>query len=321
MKYRRLGTAGMKVSELAFGGWINFGEGRMPSTEARHLINTAYDQGINFFDIADIYRNGEAETQMGAILRGFARNTLVISSKVYWPMSDHINDRGLSRKHLFESIDNSLKRLGTDYLDIYFCHRFDKDTPLLETVRAMNDLVQQGKILYWGTSEWRAEQIAEACALCDQHGYYKPQTEQPQYSLLHRKRVEETVLPVTTKQGLGLVVWSPLGQGMLTGKYDAGIPEDSRLAKEEWVKDHFYKDGILNNIRATAPLAEKLGITRSQLALAWVLRQTGVSSAIIGATKPEQILDNVKAADVELVPEIISELDALFDPQKEAETF
>jgi len=309
MQYRRLGNAGMKVSAVSLGGWINYGEDKMSSDNAESVIKAAYDAGVNFFDIADIYERGAAEKQMGAVLKQFPRSNLVISSKVFWPMSDNINDRSLSRKHILESIDKTLQRVGTDYLDIYFCHRADPETPLLETIRAMDDLIHQGKILYWATSEWPAETIAAACQICDQHGYYRPQSEQPEYSMIFRDRVEKEILPVTTQNGIGLVVWSPLAQGLLTGKYNDGIPADSRLAKEAWVKDRFLKDDIVTKVRGLQKVADGAGITQSELALAWVLRNDGVSSVITGATKPEQIIANVKAADIKLTPDMLQEID------------
>ncbi|NTW01529.1 MAG: aldo/keto reductase, partial [Oscillochloris sp.] len=242
MRYRRLGDAGMKVSAISLGGWINFGEGKTPINAARAVVTRAYERGINFFDLADIYGKGEAEKQMGAILRDFSRQTLVISSKVFWPMSNDVNDRGLSRKHIFESIDKSLARLGTDYLDIYFCHRPDPETPIEETARAMDDLIRKGKVLYWGTSEWGGAQIAEAYDICERYGLHKPKTEQPQYSMLYRERVEGEIIPTAQPRGIGLVVWSPLAQGMLSGKYDNGIPEDSRFNREAWAREQYLKE-------------------------------------------------------------------------------
>jgi voltage-dependent potassium channel beta subunit len=313
MQYRRLGDAGMKVSSISLGGWINYGEGKVDPDAARRVVETAYAGGINFFDLADIYGRGEAEKQMGAVLKQFPRHTLVISSKVFWPMSDDVNDRGLSRKHIMESIDKSLQRLGTDYLDIYFCHRSDPETPVLETARAMNDLIQQGKVLYWGTSEWPSSRIVEAYELCERYNLHPPRTEQPQYSMLYRKRVEEEILPITEPRGIGLVVWSPLAMGMLTGKYDEGIPEGSRFAREDWARERFINDQNRMKVRRLAPLANELGISRGQLALAWVLRQSGVSSVIIGATSPEQVEENIKAADVRLTPDIIEAINIILD--------
>ncbi len=311
MQYRRLGNAGMKVSAVALGGWINYGEGKVPSDEARRVVETAYEHGINFFDLADIYGNGKAEEQMGQILREFPRHRLVISTKVFWPMSDDINDRGLSRKHIMESIDKSLQRLGTDYVDIYFCHRADPETPVLETARAMDDLIRQGKVHYWGTSEWTGAQLAEASELCERYNLHRPQTEQPQYSMLYRERVEDEILPVAAPRGIGLVVWSPLAMGMLTGKYDEGVPDDSRFSREPWARERFITEENSAKVRRLAPIAEGLGISRSQLALAWVLRWPGVSSVITGATKAAQVVENVKAAEVTLTPDIVAEIDEI----------
>lgn len=311
MQYRNLGNAGMKVSAVSLGGWINYGEGKVPQDEARRVVETAYEQGINFFDLADIYGNGEAEKQMGEVLKQYPRHRLVISSKVYWPMSDDVNDRGLSRKHIMESIDKSLRRLGTDYVDIYFCHRPDPETPILETARAMDDLIRRGRVLYWGTSEWRGAQIKEACDLCERHGLYPPQVEQSQYSMLCRDIVETDVLPVAEPRGIGLVVWSPLAQGMLTGKYDTGIPEGSRFAREAWAKERFVNDENAARVHQLKAVADELNITRSQLALAWILRHKGVSSTIIGATKAAQVMDNVRAAEMTLPGDMLARIEAI----------
>lgn len=312
MQYRRLGDAGMKVSVVSLGGWINYGEGKVAEDTARTVVETAYEHGINFFDLADVYGRGEAEKQMGAVLAQYPRKTLVISSKVFGPMSDDINDRGLSRKHIMESIDKSLDRLGTDYIDIYFCHRPDPQTPIEETAAAMNDIISAGKVHYWGTSEWEGAQIVEAVEICERYGWHKPKTEQPQYSILHRQRVEQTILPYTHPRGVGLVVWSPLAMGMLTGKYDDGIPEDSRFGRESWAADRYVQEDNVEKVRQLKPIADELGCTRAQLALAWVLRDPGVSSVITGATRPEQVIDNAKAADVTLSDEHIARIDEIF---------
>ncbi len=311
MQYRRLGDAGMKISAVSLGGWINFGESRMAGDDAQTIVKTAYEQGINFFDLADIYANGEAESQMGSVLAQFPRHTLVISTKVFWPMSEDVNDRGLSRKHVMESIDRSLKRLGTEYLDIYFCHRHDPETPVIETIRAMDDLIRQGKILYWGTSEWSGEQIAQAHAICEECGYYPPKAEQPQYSMLYRERVESEILPVTESHGIGLVVWSPLAQGMLSGKYDEGLGEGTRFVRETWARDRYLTDENAAKVRALAPIAADLGVARSVLALAWVLRQSGVSSVITGATRSEQVIENAQAADLTLSADTLAAIEAI----------
>ncbi len=317
MKYRRLGQAGMKVSELSLGGWTTFGESLTDRRLARDIITTAYDNGINFFDIADMYAKGEAERLMGSILKLFPRHTLVISSKLYWPMSDDVNDRGLSRKHIMESIDKSLQRIGTDYLDIYFCHRYDEETPVEETVRAMDDLIHQGKILYWGTSEWTGAQIQEALDICEKYNLYKPQVEQPEYNMLTRAKVEDDVLPVAEANGMGLVVFSPLASGLLTGKYDEGIPEDSRLARLDWLRESLYREEVVNAIRKLKPIADELGVTRAQLAIAWTLRKSGVSSAITGATKVSQIEDTLKAVTIELDDDVQQRLEAILAPLRQ----
>lgn len=309
MQYRRLGDAGMKVSAVALGGWINYGEGKVQDDAARAVVRRAYEQGINYFDIADIYGKGEAEKQMGAVLKDYPRHTLVIASKVFWPMSDDVNDRGLSRKHIVESIDKTLQRLETDYIDMYFCHRPDPDTPIEETARAMDDLIHQGKVLYWGTSEWKGAQIAQAYDICERYNLYKPKVEQPQYSMLYRDPVEQDVLPVVRERGIGLVLWSPLAQGMLTGKYDQGVPEGSRFGRETWAKDQFMNDENAERVRKLAPIADELGVTRAQLALAWTLRHNAVSSAIIGATRPAQVDDNIGAVDVQLSDAVLAQIE------------
>lgn len=313
MEYRRLGQAGVKVSALSLGGWTTYGDLVQDQDTTREIIVRAYAAGINFYDIADIYASGKAEQMMGQALAEFPRHTLVISSKLYWPMSDDVNDRGLSRKHIMESIDKSLQRIGTDYLDIYFCHRYDDETPMEETVRAMDDLVHQGKILYWGTSEWTGAQIREALDICERYNLYRPQVEQPQYNLIIREKVEQDVLPVASANGMGLVVWSPLASGVLTGKYDDGIPEDSRLAKLEWLRSQFLKEGndAISRVKALKAVADKLGVTRAELALAWTLRKPEVSSAITGATKVSQLESNLKALKIRLDDAVLAEIDRI----------
>ncbi|MBB6099600.1 voltage-dependent potassium channel beta subunit [Deinobacterium chartae] len=311
MEYRRLGNSGMKVSEISLGGWVTFGASVNDQQMVRDIVVKAYESGINFFDQADVYARGKSEEMMGAVLREFPRHTLVVSSKVFWPMSDHINDRGLSRKHVLESIDGSLKRLGTDYLDIYFAHRYDPETPMEEIVMAFDHVVRSGRAMYWGTSEWTAAQIAEAVTFARANGLHAPVTEQPQYSMLYRDRVEKEILPATTRHGVGLVVWSPLAMGMLTGKYDEGMPEGSRLSDNEGFAKSFLTEANRERVKALKPIADDLGLTRSQLALAWALRQPGVSSVITGATKVHQVEDNVKAAGVKLSEDVISRIDQI----------
>ncbi len=322
MEYRRVGNAGIKVSTVAIGGWINFGEGKVEDETGRAIVERAYDLGINYFDLADVYGRGNAEEEMGAVLEQFPRHTLVIASKVFWPMSDEVNDRGLSRKHIMESIDKSLQRLRTEYVDLYFCHRPDPNTPIEETVRAMDDLIHQGKVLYWGTSEWEAEQIVEAYEVCERFNLYKPQVEQPQYSMLVRENVEAKLLPVVEPRGIGLVVWSPLAGGMLTGKYDEGVPEGSRFSREEWARERYLNEESAEKVRRLQPLADELGITRAQLALSWALRHPSVSSVITGATKVSQLESNIHAAGVELSDEMVAQIEEVLGnaPNTESES-
>jgi voltage-dependent potassium channel beta subunit len=306
MSYRSLGRCGTKVSTYGLGGWTTYGGSVKDQSAVRGIIRAAYDSGINFFDIADVYARGESEKIMGETLCELPRHELVITSKVYWPMSDDVNDKGLSRKHVLESIDKSLKRIGTDYLDIYFCHRYDPETPLEETVRAMDDLIHQGKILYWGTSEWTGEQLQAAYELCEKRGYYKPQVEQPQYSLIARDKFEKDVQPTATKLGMGLVTWSPLASGMLTGKYDDGV-KDGRLSQMDWLKDSVYTPENAERVKQMRSISENLGCSRSQLALAWLNTQPGMSSVILGATRLEQLQENLRALKVNITPDVDKE--------------
>lgn len=312
MPYRRLGDAGVKVSGLSLGGWTTFGSSVTDEATTEAILRRAFDAGVNFFDIADVYAKGEAERQMGRVLRQLPRRDLVISSKVYWPMSDGVNDRGLSRKHIIESVEGSLKRVGTDYLDLYFCHRFDVDVPLEETVRAMDDLVRQGKVLYWGTSEWTGAQLRDAHAIADRRNLSGPVVEQPQYSLLARDRVELDVRPQARTLGMGLVVWSPLASGVLTGKYDDGVPAGSRLDRIAWLRDTFLVPEKLDRVRRFAALADEVGVSRTRLALAWALHQPGVSSVILGASSVAQLDENLSALDVEMTPELATRLAEVF---------
>ena len=313
MQYRRLGNTGMKVSIVSLGAWITYGGSVQDQKLITRITGRALEHGINFFDNADAYARGEGERVMAQAYHdiGIERHHLVLSTKVYWPMSDNdVNDRGLSRKHVLESIDRSLERMRTDYVDIYFAHRYDPETPLEEIVEAFSDVVRSGRAHYWGTSEWSAAQIAEAHALAKGSGLVAPVVEQPQYSMLARERVEREILPTTTAKGIGLVVWSPLAQGMLTGKYDDGVPADSRFAREQFGR-HFLTEENRAKVKALKGVADELGITRSQLALAWVLRQPGVSSVITGATSLEQLNDNAKAAEVVLTPAVLERIDAI----------
>jgi voltage-dependent potassium channel beta subunit len=312
MTYRRLGRSGLKVSALSLGGWTTFGTVVNDRDDVKSIIHRAFDAGVNFFDIADVYAKGEAERQMGDVLRHLPRHELVISSKVFWPMSDDPNDRGLSRKHIIESIDKSLKRVGVDYFDLYFCHRFDPDVPVDETARAMDDLIRQGKILHWGTSEWSGAQLRDVHALCDRRGWDAPTVEQPQYSLLARTRFETDVRPAAASLGMGLVVWSPLASGVLTGKYDDGIPAGSRLERLEFLRESFLGDEQRARVRAFADVASAAGTTRARLAVAWALAQGSVSSVILGATTQAQLDENLAALDVAVDDATAAELARLF---------
>jgi voltage-dependent potassium channel beta subunit len=298
MHYRRLGRSGLKVSELGLGAWITFGN-QVDEKRASEIIHAAYEQGVNYFDNADAYANGAAETVMGKAIQDLPREALVISSKVFWPTMPGPNGRGLSRKHITESIHASLKRLQVDYVDLYFCHRFDPDTPVEEVVRTMDDLVHQGKILYWGTSEWEASQIVQALAVARQYGLVPPTMEQPQYNMFHRERFENQLLPLAREFGIGFTTWSPLYYGILTGKYNDGIPEGSRASMSEmgWIRDQITPERI-EKVRQLTAIAGEIGATTAQLALAWILHRKEVSSVITGATRIEQLDDNLGAAEV-----------------------
>lgn len=314
MHYRRLGRTGLKVSEISLGAWLTFGN-QIDEQTAIDLVHAAYEHGVNFFDNADVYANGQAEIVMGKAIKTLQRETLVISSKVFWPTFPGPNGRGLSRKHIFESIHASLRRLGTDYVDLYFCHRYDPDTPFEEVARAMDDLVHQGKVLYWGTSEWEAYQIAEVYSACREFGLVPPSMEQPQYNLFHRKRVEDHIMPLARDLGLGLTTFSPLYFGILTGKYNEGIPAGSRASHEDmaWLRERITPERIAI-VRQLTALAQELGLTTSQLAIAWVLRRKEVSSVITGASRLEQLDENLAAAEAvdKLTNDILERIDAIF---------
>ncbi len=297
MHYRRLGRSGLKISEISLGSWVTVGS-QIDEQTSIELFQAAYDAGVNFFDNADIYANGQAETVMGKAIAGLPREALVLSSKVFWPTLPGPNGRGLSRKHIIESVNNSLKRIGTDYLDLYFCHRFDPDTPVDEVVYTMDMLVRQGKILYWGTSEWRAWQVTEAMSLANLHHWAAPSMEQPQYNMFHRRRVEMELAPICKEYGLGLTTWSPLYYGVLTGKYNDGIPSGSRAALDSmaWIRDRITPERV-GIVRELGKVASDLHITTSQLALAWLLRRKEVSSVITGATNVRQLEENLEAAE------------------------
>ncbi|GAC1527219.1 MAG: aldo/keto reductase family protein [Vulcanimicrobiaceae bacterium] len=315
MRYRHLGRSGVKVSVVGLGSWLTYG-GSVEEDAARACIARAYERGINFFDTANVYARGRAEEVVGRAIAAFPRESIVLATKVFYTMGDGPNDRGLSRKHVVEQCHASLRRLGVEYVDLYQCHRYDRTTPLDETVSVMNDLVRQGKILYWGVSEWSADQIAAAVSLARARGWAEPVSNQPQYSALWR-RVEERVFPACADFGLGNVVWSPLAMGILTGKYaDAAKPPAGTRAagaSAEMMEDYFTQP-VLDAVAKLAPLANEAGATMGQLALAWCLRRTEVSSAIVGATKAEHVDDNAVAADLDIDASIFARMDALLEP-------
>jgi voltage-dependent potassium channel beta subunit len=310
MKYRKTGKYGIRISEIAIGGWLTYGNS-VDKDHTKKIIHRAVDLGINFIDIADVYARGKSEEYIGNAIRDFSRTDLVISSKLFWPMSDNPNDHGLSRKHIMESIEKSLKRIGTDYLDFYFCHRYDPDVETEEVVRAMDDLVHQGKILYWGTSVWSAAQIERAHADARALGCYPPAVEQPRYNMIDR-HIETEIMPICKRTGMGIVVFSPLAQGLLTGKYNDGVPEDSRAGKTDWLKWDLNQENVEKVKRLTA-IAKELGASVGQLALAWILRRPEISCAITGATGPEQVEDNVRAAELLLDEETLGRIEKILD--------
>lgn len=314
MNYRRLGRSSVKVSEVAVGGWMTHGRS-IGDDVTTAIVHRAFDLGINFFDTADVYNNGEAEKALAKAIQGLRRADLFIATKCFFPMSDRPNDRGLSRKHIFESVHDSLKRLDTDYIDLMQCHRWDPDTRLEESVRAFEDLIRQGKILYWGVSEWKAHQIAEAVQTAERLNAFAPISNQPNYSMLQRY-IEESVLPACEAMGLGQVCFSPLSQGALTGKYKPGspAPTGSRGADEKsnmWMGG-VLADDVLKRIERLAAFAEECGSpSLAAFALAWCLRQPGVSSVIIGATKPEQVEANAQASGLTFDDEVWTKAEAI----------
>lgn len=312
MEYRRLGSSGMYVSEISYGNWITHGS-QVEQASAIACVKTALDQGITTFDTADVYAQTKAETVLGKALKGVRRESYELFTKVYWPTGPGKNDRGLSRKHIMESCHASLKRLGTDRIDLYQAHRFDYETPLEETLSAFDDLIRQGKVHYIGTSEWRASEIEEALRIQDARGYNRFVSNQPQYSMLWRV-IEQEVVPLSLREGIGQIVWSPIAQGVLTGKYKAGKrpPAGSRATDKKngaEMISRWMRDDVLNAVADLKPIANEVGLSLAQLAVAWVLQNKNVSSAIIGATKPAQVKENVKASGVKLAPETMRSID------------
>jgi voltage-dependent potassium channel beta subunit len=318
MEYRRLGKAGLKVSALSLGSWVTFGK-QVDMSDAKTLLKTAYDAGINFFDNAEGYEAGESEKIMGDAINGLGlpRDTFAVSSKVFWGGNKKMQ-MGLSAKHVRDACDAALIRLKVDYLDLYFCHRPDIDTPIEETVRAMHNLIQQGKVVYWGTSEWSAQQITEAHGIARVHHLTPPTMEQPQYNLLHRDKVDREFLPLYKNYGMGTTIWSPLASGMLTGKYNEGIPDDSRLALPgyEWLRDLWTSEEgkqKLEKVRLLNTLAKEMGVSITHLSLAWCLKNPNVSTVILGASRLSQLVDNLQAIDVleQLTPNVMEKIESI----------
>ncbi|WP_067463300.1 aldo/keto reductase family protein [Actinomadura macra] len=325
MEFRYLGRSGLKISEIAYGNWLTHGS-QVEEDAARACVRAALDEGITTFDTADVYAGTRAEEVLGRALKGQRRAGLEIFTKVFWPTGPGQNDRGLSRKHIIESIDGSLRRLGTDYIDLYQAHRFDHETPLEETLKAFDDLVRQGKVLYIGVSEWRAEEIERALKIADEMGLDRIISSQPQYSMLWRV-IEEEVVPLSEREGIGQIVWSPIAQGVLTGKYKPGqpLPEGSRATDDKGGADmirRYLNDDVLTRVQNLRPIADDLGLSMAQLAIAWTLQNPNVSAAIVGASRPEQVADNVKAAGVKLDADVLKRIDEVLgdavvrDPSK-----
>jgi voltage-dependent potassium channel beta subunit len=317
MEYRCLGKSGLQLSIVSFGSWVSF-KNQIDDKIADNLMGIAYDNGINFFDNAEAYANGESEKMMGRVLKmkNWERSSFTVSSKVFFGIhgkDNKPNQKGLSRKHVIEACHEALQRLQVEYLDLYFCHRPDKNTPIEETVWAMNTLIQQGKILYWGTSEWSGVEIMEAHRVARQFNLIGPTMEQPQYNLFEREKVEKEYLGIYETVGLGTTIWSPLASGLLTGKYNKGIPEGSRLALEEmsWLKDKMLADDKINKINQLSELAKELGVSTASLSIAWCIKNPHVTTAILGATKKEQLHDNLKAVEVmeKITPEIMEKIE------------
>ena len=325
MEYRHLGKAGIQVSELSFGSWVTF-HTQADVDAAVEMMAAAYDAGVNFFDNAESYAGGKSEEVMGAALKklGWRRSSYLVSSKFYWGLNDKVNEKyTLNRKYLIEGINGSLKRFGLEYVDIIYCHRPDKNTPIEETVWAMHNIIEWGKALYWGTSEWSAAEIVSAIQIAERHHLHKPVTEQPVYNLFERHRFSSEYERVYKEYGYGTTIWSPLASGLLTGKYNKGIPEGSRgsLQGYDWLHDMLTDKEKLEMVKALEPIANELGCTLSQLSLAWCLKNPYVSTVITGASRLEQVHENMKAAEVapKLTPEVLERIDAIFGVRQDEE--
>ncbi len=319
MQYRRLGRSGLKVSVLSFGSWVSFGP-QLAGQTARDCLAAAYDGGVNFFDNAEVYAGGRSEEIMGEAIRelGWPRHTYVISSKFFWGIDDSVNTRNtLNRKYLLHAIDGSLRRLGLDFLDLIFCHRPDPETPVAETVWAMHDIIESGRALYWGTSEWSADAIREAWQVAERDHLHRPVMEQPEYNLFNRTKVEEEFEPLYSEIGLGLTTWRPLASGLLSGKYLDGVPEGSRatLPGYGWLRDQLTDPDANRRVRALKEVADELGVSLAQLSIAWCASNPHVSTVITGASRVEQVRENLGALDAlaRLTPAVRARIDAIFD--------
>jgi voltage-dependent potassium channel beta subunit len=318
MQYRHLGRSGLQVSVLSFGSWVSFGP-QLAGSSARDCLAAAYDAGVNFFDNAEVYAGGRSETIMGEAIAelGWPRESYVISSKFFWGIEGSVNMRNtLNRKYLLHAVDGSLRRLGLDFLDLIFCHRADPETPIEETVRAMHDIISSGRALYWGTSEWSAEAILEAWEIADRHHLHKPVMEQPQYNLFERDKVEREFSALYDRIGLGLTTWSPLASGLLSGKYSEGVPADSRAALPGygWLKENVTSADANRRDRELGVIARELGASPAQLSIAWCASNPRVSTVITGASRVEQVRENLGALEVleKLTPDLLARIDAIF---------
>lgn len=314
MEYRRVGKSGLRVSEIAYGSWLTFAN-QVELNDAKKIVGRAFELGINYIDTADVYNRGAAEELLGEVLATVSRRHYVIATKAFWPMSDAATDKGLSRKHIMDSVEGSLDRLKLDYVDIFYCHRFDPETSIEESLEAIDDLIRRGKISYWGTSEWTGPQIAEAALICARRGWHLPIINQPIYSLVHRG-IEESILPTCVSLGMGTANFSPLAQGVLTGKYSGGtIPPGSRASNEKlnmFMKGNLSDANLLKKVDSLAPIAQSYGLSTGQLAIAWILANPGISSVIVGASQVSQLEENAKASGVALKPRDYAKISKLF---------
>lgn len=322
MQYNKLGKSGLKISEMSFGSWLTFGN-QLDVQKVKDTMREAFNHGVNFFDNAEGYANGLSESLMGMVLKEYRRTDLIVSTKIFWG-GNGPNDTGVSRKHLLEGTWNSLKRLQLDYVDLVYCHRPDPDTPIEETVYGMDYLIRNGLAMYWGTSEWEPEQIEEAYKIADKRNLIAPTMEQPQYNMFVREKVDKKFVPLFEKYGLGTTTWSPLASGLLTGKYNDGIPENSRLSRFSRIKKMMEETGVfseenIEKVRKLTKIAKDLDATMAQLALAWIIKNPNVSTVITGASSVEQVKENMKAAEIKdkLTDDVMNKIESILDNKPE----